>query len=615
MRRLSTALSLAVMATTVNAAEAPSVLLAAADALPAARAEEAIGLYDQALAGLNPQRDGPQWLHAVSRKCWLIVHPQPAAALDLIELAAPLADSLGGSLDWQQLRVCGGYAHQRQEQTDAALAAYDAGVAAGLAANDLALLSRARVLRGELQYERGAWSDALADLKAAFEASEALGDAGGRAYALTAIANLYGSAGEHAKALDYYQQTLTLARETGRRDNEATALYNLGVTQDKLGNPDAALRHYREALAVQRAADLAGDIPDSLRSMAISLIKLERAGEALALLDEADGLPPVQADPGMRAALKLTRGAALRHLDRPTEALGLLDSAREWFETTQAAPFLEKIEDERARALKALGRHAEALAARERQIELKDAMHQAWRAEQTARLRVEFDTDRFEQQNRALATENALRAEALRAAERIRTLQSWVIASAALTLLALGGLALVQVRNARRLRRIALTDELTGLPNRRATLDYARRQVERRARERMPLSVVALDIDHFKRINDTFGHDAGDLVLRRVAAALRHFDRGLVGRVGGEEFLAVLPNFDRTRSAAMAESVRRIIEGIDLSEVQPGLRISSSFGIAEVESGQGWEAAARRADEALYRAKHAGRNRVEVCAA
>ncbi|MBK9657808.1 MAG: GGDEF domain-containing protein [Rhodanobacteraceae bacterium] len=399
------------------------------------------------------------------------------------------------------------------------------------------MLSRARVLRGELQYERGAWSDALADLKAAFEASEALGDAGGRAYALTAIANLYGSAGEHAKALDYYQQTLTLARETGRRDNEATALYNLGVTQDKLGNPDAALRHYREALAVQRAADLAGDIPDSLRSMAISLIKLERAGEALALLDEADGLPPVQADPGMRAALKLTRGAALRHLDRPTEALGLLDSAREWFETTQAAPFLEKIEDERARALKALGRHAEALAARERQIELKDAMHQAWRAEQTARLRVEFDTDRFEQQNRALATENALRAEALRAAERIRTLQSWVIASAALTLLALGGLALVQVRNARRLRRIALTDELTGLPNRRATLDYARRQVERRARERMPLSVVALDIDHFKRINDTFGHDAGDLVLRRVAAALRHFDRGWSGASAARSFL------------------------------------------------------------------------------
>ena len=188
---------------------------------------------------------------------------------------------------------------------------------------------------------------------------------------------------------------------------QATALYNLGVTQDKLGQPAAALDYYREALAVQRAAGLAGDVPDSLRSMAISLIKLDRASESLGLLDEADALPGVQADPGMRAALQLTRGAALRQLGRPAESLALLDQARAWFETTAAAPFLEKIEDERARALKALGRHAQALAARERQIELKDAMHQAWRAEQTARLRVEFDTDRFEQQNRALATENA----------------------------------------------------------------------------------------------------------------------------------------------------------------------------------------------------------------
>ena len=614
MRRFSTALCLALLATIARAHDDPAALIAAAEALPAERSAQASELYDRALAGLDPARDGARWLHAASGKCWLIVHAQPAAALELRDRAATLSGTLGDTLDWHQLGVCAGYAHQRLEQPEAALTAFNAGVAAALTANDLELLSRARVLRGELHYERGAWSDALADLKAAFDASETLGDATGRTYALTAIANLYGSAGEHAKALDYYQQTLALARETGRRDNEATALYNLGVTQDKLGNPAAALEHYRAALAVQRAAGLAGEIPDSLRSMAISLIKLDRAGEALGLLDEADALPAVRDDPGMVAALKLTRGAALRTLGRPDEALPLLDSARDWFSATQAAPFLEKIEDERARVLRALGRPAEALAARERQIEIKDGLHQAWRAEQTARLRVEFDTDRFEQQNRALATENALRAAALRDAERIRTLQSGVIASAGLTLLALIGLILLQVRHARRLRRIALTDELTGLPNRRATLDYARRQVERRARERTPVSVVALDIDHFKRINDSFGHDAGDVVLRRVAAALRHFDRGLVGRVGGEEFLAVLPDCNRSRSAQVAETVRRIIEDIDLSDVDPSLRVSSSFGIAEVEAGQGWEAAARRADEALYRAKHAGRNRVEVCA-
>ncbi|MBL8246658.1 MAG: hypothetical protein JNL89_20840, partial [Rhodanobacteraceae bacterium] len=78
MRRLSTALCLALLAGVARADDDPSALLAAADALPAARADEASALYDRALAALDPRRDSPHWLHAVARKCWLIVHPQPA---------------------------------------------------------------------------------------------------------------------------------------------------------------------------------------------------------------------------------------------------------------------------------------------------------------------------------------------------------------------------------------------------------------------------------------------------------------------------------------------------------------------------------------------------------
>jgi hypothetical protein len=116
MRRLSTALCLALLAGVARADDDPSALLAAADALPAARADEASALYDRALAALDPRRDGPQWLHAVARKCWLIVHPQPAAALQLVASAAPLAGDLGTTADWQQLHVCGGYAQQRLER-------------------------------------------------------------------------------------------------------------------------------------------------------------------------------------------------------------------------------------------------------------------------------------------------------------------------------------------------------------------------------------------------------------------------------------------------------------------------------------------------------------------
>ncbi|MFO1496665.1 MAG: tetratricopeptide repeat protein [Lysobacterales bacterium] len=595
------------LSTCALAAEDPAQLIDQAGALPT---EAALERYDQALAQLGPERQPQLWLRALAGKCWLITHTQPQAAIALVEQFAPHASTLGRELDWAQLSVCGGYAWQRLDQPARALSAFDAGVDAALAAHDLKLLSRALALRGELHYQRGAWGQAMSDLKAAFDAADQLGDLEQRTYTLTAIANLYGSVGEHARAIEYYRQTLDIARSSGHRQNEATALYNLGVSHDKLGQPEQALAHYREALAVQREADIAEDVPDTLRSMAISLLKLGRPGEALAQLDEAARLPAA-AGPEMQAALALTRAAALRLLGRPQESLPLLDQAQAWFEPHEERPFLEKIADERAQALSALGRPAEALAARERQLQLKEALHQAWRAEQTARLRVEFDTDRTEQENRRLASENALRSAALRDAERIRALQSGVIAAVLLALTALVALLLLQLRHARRLRQIATTDELTALPNRRATLAYVRDQL---ARGTQPIGVIALDIDHFKQINDRYGHEAGDVVLKRVAASLRqHVDRGLIGRIGGEEFLALMPAHDRERSAALADTLRQRIAAIDLSDVAQTLTVSASFGIAEIRD-QDWQGAVRRADAALYRAKHAGRNRVEVAA-
>lgn len=601
MRRVLAGLLLSASA---YGADDPAQLIDAAKALPA---DTAIGYYDRALAQLQP---GSQlWLRALAAKCWLVTHGEPQAAIALAESAAPYAATLAGEVDWAQLAVCGGYAWQRLEQPERALLAFNAGVDAANATHDLELLSRALVLRGELHYARGAWSQAMIDLKAAFDAADRRGDVGDRSYALTAIANLYGSAGEHQRAIQYYQQTLDIARAGGRRQNESTALYNLGVSYDKLGEFDRALEHYQQALDVQRAAGIAEDIPDTLRSMAISLLKLGRPEEAMAQLEQAVRLPDA-AGPEMQAALALTRASALRQLGRPLESLPLLDQAQAWFEPREQRPFLEKIEDERALALRQLGRPAEALAARERQLALKESLHQAWRAEQTARLRVEFDTDRTEQENRRLARENALRSAALHDAERIRSLQSWVIATVLLALMAVIALMVLQVRHSRRLKQIAATDELTALPNRRATMDYLRQQLQRG--HGGPIGVVALDIDHFKRINDGYGHDIGDVVLKRVAATLREqIDSGLVGRIGGEEFLILLPDRDRSASAARAEQWRQRIEAIDLADVSPALSVSASFGIAEITDNH-WQAAIKRADEALYSAKRAGRNRVVV---
>ena len=171
-------------------------------------------------------------------------------------------------------------------------------------------------------------------------------------------------------------------------------------------------------------------------------------------------------------------------------------------------------------------------------------------------------------------------------------------------------------RQAEDLELLATTDALTGLWNRRCFLDKAEGELQRSVRYGRPLSAVMIDIDFFKRVNDTHGHAAGDIVLRRftgiIGAKLRKTD--VLGRLGGEEFAVLLPESDAAGASTVAEILRRDAEAtpIDLA-VGTTVRITASFGVAAA-TGQDDTVAdlLRRADEALYRAKETGRNQV-VC--
>jgi diguanylate cyclase (GGDEF)-like protein len=168
------------------------------------------------------------------------------------------------------------------------------------------------------------------------------------------------------------------------------------------------------------------------------------------------------------------------------------------------------------------------------------------------------------------------------------------------------------------MHRLAMTDELTRLPNRRSFFAIAGERLAHARRTGEPVALLALDIDHFKRINDTHGHEVGDRVLQRVAHAARASLRSgdAVGRTGGEEFLALLPATDARAAVEVAERLRLAIERLDVSDLAPALAVSVSVGVAAAgpESTLAFdlEAQARQADEALYRAKAAGRNRVEM---
>jgi len=160
----------------------------------------------------------------------------------------------------------------------------------------------------------------------------------------------------------------------------------------------------------------------------------------------------------------------------------------------------------------------------------------------------------------------------------------------------------------------AITDALTGVLNRGATLARLAEEFERSRRENQPLSVIMLDLDNFKRINDTYGHAAGDCALRefvvRVRASVRAYD--VFGRVGGEEFLVVSPGTDAIEAQGLAE---RILDAVRSTPIgcDELLTLTTSAGVAAIlDTDADIDVMLARADAALYRAKHLGRDRVVV---
>lgn len=162
------------------------------------------------------------------------------------------------------------------------------------------------------------------------------------------------------------------------------------------------------------------------------------------------------------------------------------------------------------------------------------------------------------------------------------------------------------------LRELATTDPLTQLRNRRSITEAIRREEARVQRGVPYLSFVLCDLDHFKSINDTRGHDAGDLVLKAVSAALSKGVRDVdfLARWGGEEFLAVLPDTNGDGAALVAERLREFVAALELTHDGQPLRVTTTLGVATLREGETAEQAIARADAALYEGKRGGRNRV-----
>lgn len=164
------------------------------------------------------------------------------------------------------------------------------------------------------------------------------------------------------------------------------------------------------------------------------------------------------------------------------------------------------------------------------------------------------------------------------------------------------------------LARMATTDSLTGLFNRRHMIALTEKELARHNRKPINLTLMLMDIDHFKQINDEYGHDIGDRVLDAVSHLLKCSmrEQDFIGRWGGEEFLAILPETDVDQAVAGAERIRQAVQAQAIESDGKKIGVTLSIGITQYRAEEALSNAIARADHALYKGKSAGRNRVEL---
>lgn len=478
--------------------------------------------------------------------------------------------------------------------------------------DDTEMLAGALYQRGYLRGVQGDYAAGLADLRRANGLYERLHMGAHATTTLNGIATLYNRMGDHGQARHYYEQTLKAQRADGSPREVAVTEHNLGRAYESLQQWDKAREAFTASLELCRSIQYQRGEAYALRGLASVRNAEGEPKDALGLLQLAELLQKRTPDERLRAQILLQRGVALRQLNRLPEAKVALQQALQVFEQVKSS--YEIVASRQALAALA-AEAADWKTAFEQQRDYTQAL-QRWLRSQLdqrfATLKVEFDTSAKERENALLLREKAATENALAQAQRAGRLQIVAIALACALLLALGLMVLRQRRNAKEVQRLALTDELTGLPNRRDVLGRLQSQLtDRRGR---PCALLIVDLDHFKSVNDSFGHLVGDELLKAVAGALRQAvpPYASLGRLGGEEFVVMLPDADEDQALTIGEAIREQVQTLDPGQWMPGAhQLTASLGVTVSRPGRdSISSILRRADEALYRAKAAGRNRV-----
>jgi diguanylate cyclase (GGDEF)-like protein len=491
---------------------------------------------------------------------------------------------------------------------------YQDAVSVASQTHDNEMLASALFARGYLMGLEGQYAAGLTDLKRSQVLYEQQHLPQHALTSVNGIAILYNRMGDFEQARHMYSQALKAQRASGLLREQAVTLHNLGRANENLKDWESARKAFQESLQINREINYSRGEAYALRGLAAVENGLGNPHAALDILQRAETLQKDSPDARLQAQIKLARGIALHQLKQLPQSVSALEDALQVFRQAASLSELHATYAELAAVYAEMGNWRAGYGFLNKAGETAERQLRNQIDQRFATLKVEFDTAAKEKENELLIRENEANQKALAQQDRVRKLQVVVIMLIVVLAMVLLFLALQQRRTSMRMRSLAMTDELTGVPNRRAVLGILEPLLARN--DKSPCSVLIIDIDHFKSINDQHGHAEGDEALKLVASRLRDTlgNAGFIGRMGGEEFIAILPDADCDRALQIAEELRSQVMNIDSLPWLAQHRITVSIGVSTTatDAPETRGSMLQRADAALYEAKRGGRNCVRA---
>ena len=470
--------------------------------------------------------------------------------------------------------------------------------------------------RGWLNFRDGNPDQALDDLMNAYKLLQRNASREEAMVAAGRLSMAQFSVRDYPQALALVDETIAFFREQNAPIRLATALDRRAAILMAAGRLDEAVLAAEEALRIhQGIGDRVGTGLSQMRMCGVLIQRnsLKEANEwcnrAELTLSQTSGM-----DDNDYRTLAALRGRLYLALGRSKEAVAQFDRAIAPG-GAQPADDIAELYELRSRAHAAVGDYPAAFNDQGEFLRRMREQGTLDRIREVAQLRVQFEYDQEKQKNMLLEKDAKLAEERLNSQQRTTQLVAIGGLTGLVTAFFLGYALLSNRRHRAELIRLAERDELTGLFNRRAIVRKAVELLSRAREAKGTLIIGLIDLDHFKSINDRFGHAVGDQLLQRLATALRTSlqSREIFGRYGGEEFLVLFPDTTLDQARLSSERLRAALREQHLRVDDQDVTVTLSLGLASYESGDVlFDQVARRADIALYFAKTQGRDRVEI---